>query len=122
MWLTGLGLELGMKLAGDEEGMPGQFDDFDQSAVRGETAEYVSCFLEALAIGIVEFVTMAMALAHDKGAVEPSRFGSHDQLAGLRSEPHRAAFPGHARLLVQHGDYRVWCSGVEFRRVSLGQV
>ena len=54
--------------------------------------------LEPLAIGVVELVTMAVALIDHERPVELRRLRPHDQLARLRPEPHRAALLGHLRL------------------------
>ncbi len=51
--------------------MFGQFDDLDQLAVGSEAAEGKFRFFETLAISVVEFVAMAMALVDDKSAIEP---------------------------------------------------
>ena len=62
--LVRFAVKLRMKLAGDEEGMFGQFDDLHQFPVRREPAQDEAGFLESFAIRIVEFVAMAMALLH----------------------------------------------------------
>src|SRR5436190_14911501 len=54
--LVGFAVDLGMKLARDKKGMLGQFDDFDQLAVRCEAAENEVLLFEPLAVRIVEFI------------------------------------------------------------------
>src|SRR5690348_7346947 len=67
--LVRFALEFGMELAGDKKRMLRDFDHLDQFAVGREAAEGEAGFFEAFAIGVVEFVTMAMAFFHDKRAV-----------------------------------------------------
>ena len=110
-----------MKLAGDEKRVLGQLDDLHQLAVGCVAAENEIRFLEALAIRIVELVSVTVALVDYKGAVQARRFGGHHQLARLGAEAHRAAFLGHSGLLVQHGDDRVRCVGVKLSRVGFGE-
>src|SRR5437667_8360279 len=107
MRLMGFAVKLGMKLAGNEEGMFGQFDYFDQFAIRRQSAEHKVGFLKSFPVRIIEFVAMPMALIDDKGAIATGSFCIHDQLAGLRTETHRAAFFDHPFLLIQHGNDRM---------------
>jgi hypothetical protein len=83
MGLVRFALELGMKLAGDEEGVFRVFNDLDQFSIRCVTAENKTGFLESLTISVVELVTVAMTLVHHKGAVKPGGFRADYQLAGL---------------------------------------
>ena len=62
-------LELGMKLARDEKGMLGMFDDFHQLSIRCLTAEDKARFLEEFPVSVVEFKAVAMPLLHDEGAI-----------------------------------------------------
>src|SRR6266853_629867 len=107
MRLMGLAVEFWMELAGDEEWMLWQFDNFDQFAIGSVAAETEAGFFELFAVGIVEFVTMTVAFVHNESAIETSGFSADDKLAWLRAEAHRAAFLGNAGLLVEHGDDRV---------------
>ena len=52
--------------------------------------------LEFLAVGVVEFVAVAVAFVDDERAVKLRRLRADHQLAGLRAQPHRAAFLGDA--------------------------
>src|SRR5437879_418741 len=92
MRLVRFAVKFGMELAADKKRMFGQFDDFHQLAIGSKTAEDKTRFLELFTIRIIEFVAVAMALVYYEGAVEPLGPGSHDQLARLPAEPHRAAF------------------------------
>src|SRR2546425_7679307 len=89
--LVRLAEELGVKLAGQEEGMILQLDHLDQLAVGRRAAENHALALELLAVGIVEFVAMAMALVYNERAVDLLRLRAHHQLARLRAQAHRAA-------------------------------
>ena len=96
--LVRLAAELGMKLARDEERMLRQLDDLHQPPVGRLAAEAKIRLLETLAVGIVEFVAMPVALIDHERPIELRRLGPHGQLARLRPEPHRAAFLRHLRL------------------------
>ena len=66
MRLVRLALEFRMKLARDKKWMVFQFDDLDEFAVGRIAAENKSGFLEFFAVGVVEFVAMAMAFVNDE--------------------------------------------------------
>ena len=53
--------EFGVVLAGSEERMPFQFDQLHQASIRGRAAHHISGFQEKIAIGVVEFVAVAVA-------------------------------------------------------------
>src|ERR1044071_1448373 len=105
--LVWFAVEFGVELAGDEERMLGQFNDLDQLAVGGKSAKDKVRLFEPLAIGIVEFVTMPVALVDDKGAIKPGGFCADHQLAGLGAQQHSAAFFGYPGLFVQHRNHRM---------------
>ena len=107
-------VEFGMELAGDEEGVFGYFDDFDQFAIGSITAEAEASLLELFAVGVIEFVAMAVAFVHDESAVEASGFCADDELAGLRAEAHGAALFCDSGLLVEHCDDGVRRIGIKF--------
>ena len=77
MRLMGFAVEFGMELTGDEEGVLWYLDDLDQFAIGSMTAETETCLFEFVAIGVVEFVAVAVALIDNKRAVQPRRFGSN---------------------------------------------
>ena len=64
---------------------------------------------------------MAMALIDHESAVKTRRFSADHQLAGLRAQPHRAAFFRHLRLFVQHGNHRMRSVGIELGRMGVGE-
>jgi len=77
MWAVGLALEFGVKLAGHEEGVTLELNQFDQRVDRGETAEEeISLFLEELAIFVVKDVAIAMALGYLLLSVNGAGFGA----------------------------------------------
>ena len=114
MRLVGFAVEFGMELARDEERMFCQFDDLDEFAVGRKAAEAEAGFFKFLAVGIIEFVAMAMAFVDDESAIETGGFGADDKLAGLSAQAHGAAFFSDAGLLVEHRDDRVRRVGIEF--------
>lgn len=56
------GFELRMKLNADKPWMRFELDDFNQAIIRGNTAHDHAVLFEQRAIGVIEFVAMAMAL------------------------------------------------------------
>ena len=67
--LVGAALELGVGLAGDEEGMVGQLDHLHQALVGGEARNHETAFHKRVAIGVVHLVAVAVALVDDGLAV-----------------------------------------------------
>src|SRR5690348_7757179 len=90
MRLVGFALKFRVKLAGDEEGVIGQLDDFHQLAVWREAAEHKLGLLKALTVGVIKLVPVSVAFLDHKSAVQPGGFGAHDQLAGLGAKAHGA--------------------------------
>jgi len=80
-----------MKLARDKKRVILQLDNLDQFSVWRISAEYKATFFESSAIGVVEFVTMAMALINQECAIEMIGPSPHHELARLGTETHRAA-------------------------------
>src|SRR5258708_3454172 len=89
--LVRLAVEFRVELAGDKEGMLGQFNDLDQLAVGRKSAKDEIRFLEALFIGVVKFISMPVPFIHNKGPIKPCCLCPDDQLTGLRPESHGAA-------------------------------
>ena len=115
-------VKLRMELAGDEERVPRQLDDFYQLTIRSEAAKHVIGFLKPFPVSIIKFVPMAMTFADDKGSIKSRRFRADYQLARLRSQAHRASLFRDASLSIEHRDDRVRCPGIELRGVRLGQL
>ena len=55
------GLELGMILYADVEGPVGELDGLDQSAVGREAREGQACFLQHIAVIVIELIAMTVA-------------------------------------------------------------
>ena len=66
MRLVRLALKFRMELARHEKRMVFQFDDLDEFAVGRIAAENEPGFLKFFAVGVVEFVAMAMAFVDDE--------------------------------------------------------
>src|SRR6476659_636360 len=101
MRLVRFAVEFRMELAGNEKRMFCQLYNLHQLPIRRKSTEDQARFLEFLAICVVKFVTMSMALVDNKCAVKPRSLRTHDKLARLRAQAHRAAFFGDALLLIQ---------------------
>src|ERR1043166_9518870 len=119
MRLVRFALELGMKLAGDEERMILEFDDLDQFSVRRSAAKDKSGLFEGGAIGVIEFVAMTMPFVDEEGAVKVGGARADHQLARLRAEAHGAAFLGDFLLLIQEVNHRVRRLRIEFGGVRI---
>ena len=78
-----LTLELGVELDGQEEGVGGEFEDFDQASVGAQSGESHSVGFVLFSVEVVEFVAMPMALADRIGLVGITGDRIGDQLAGL---------------------------------------
>src|ERR1700691_2172782 len=81
--LVRLAVKFWMKLAADVKGVFGQVHDFDQLAVDGIAAENNISLRKAIAVGVIEFVTVAVTLIDDKSAVQLRGARADDELAGL---------------------------------------
>jgi hypothetical protein len=57
-----LGLELGVELDAHEEGVVGQLDDLDQAELGVDAARHQAAGDQAVAVGVVELVAVAVAL------------------------------------------------------------
>ena len=111
MGLSRPGEEFGVVLAGGEERMPFQFDQLHQASIRGRAAHHISGFQEKIAIGVVEFVAVAVAFIDHLVSVEPLGEGSRRNPAGVDPQAHRAAQVNHVLLFrqqVNHGMGRVF--------------
>ena len=104
MGVSGAALELGVGLAGDEEGMVGQLDHLHQALVGGEARNHETPFHKGVAIGVVHLVAVAVALVDDGLAVGRCRAGAGHHLAGIGPEAHGAALVFHVLLLGHEVD------------------
>src|ERR1700730_15407598 len=114
------GAKLRVELRGDEPGMVTQLDYLDQAVIRRGSAEDHARFPHRLAIRIVELETMPVPLVDDRLPVRLGRQRSGLQLAGIETEPHRAALVGDVALLGQEVDDRMAGEGIELRAVGVG--
>ena len=102
--LDGFAAELGVGLRGYEIGVIFQLNEFHEVAVGRCAAEDEIFGLELFAVGVVEFVSVAMAFADVLGVIKFGDFAFGRQFARLRAEAHGAAHFGHVLLLVEQSD------------------
>src|SRR3954468_5161394 len=81
-----------------------QLDHLDERAVWRQTAQVESVLDELVAILVVHFITVPMALAHLRDSVNRRRLGARAELARVRAEAHGAAHVGDV-LLIFHQRY-----------------
>ena len=84
-------LELGVKLHADIEIVPGDFDGFDDVIIRRGAADDQPGVDETCAEIVVEFIAMTVALRNVCLAVATVHLCARHDLAGVRTEPERAA-------------------------------
>src|SRR5574343_579796 len=88
------GQELRMRLAGQEPRMRRNLDHLDQQAVHRLRRDGHAGLLHRIAVGVVEFVAVAMAFGHHILAVELVRQRARLQAAFLQAQAHGAAQVG----------------------------
>ena len=76
MGLARQGAELRVELAGGEVGVVLELDQFDQATIRGSAADLVARFEKQVAVGVVEFVAVAVL------RLSPLGFGLKTQSVG----------------------------------------
>src|SRR6185437_13432087 len=76
-------LKLGVKLAADEPGMRRQLDDLDELTVGRQAAQLHAVLHEQVAVGIRDFISVAVPLAHFRLAVDLRGAGTASQPAGV---------------------------------------
>src|SRR5271157_100034 len=121
MRLQWSGFELGVKLAAEEKGMAGEFDDFDIGRVGGGAADAQAGAGEQRFVLAIEFVAMAVALADFCRAVGPGCQRTLLQNAAPRAQPHGPAHLFHAQQFAQLVDDAVLAGGVELARIGVLQ-
>jgi len=84
-------LELRMILYADEEGMVIQFNRFNQPTVRRYPADNEPRVLQLLSVGVVKFVTVAMALRNRIFAVAFFHHRSRHNVARICAKSERTA-------------------------------
>src|SRR5208337_210770 len=121
MRLQRLRLKLRMKLAADEVRVIGQLDHLDISSVRCGPGNPQARSRERVFVFAVEFITVPVALADLKLAIDPVRQGSRLDFARPRAQPHGAAQLFHATQLAQLIDHAMRRGGIELAGIGFGQ-
>ena len=88
---VGAALELGMELHADEEALAGDFHGLHQPPVGGEAGEGEAGGLQRVAVGVVELIAVAVALADLQRIVAMGDGRAPFQPAGITAQPQRAA-------------------------------
>src|SRR5690606_18532331 len=85
--------QLGVRLRRDVVRMhvARKLDELDEVAVRRQAGEDETRFGELLAVRVVDLVTVAVALVHQRRAVHLLRHGSLGQVRRVQAQAHRAA-------------------------------
>jgi hypothetical protein len=76
MGFAGAGEEFRVVLAGEEEGMAFEFNQFHQAAVGGDAADLIAGFKEEVAVGVIEFIAMAVAFVDHLFPIERLALGA----------------------------------------------
>ena len=106
----GAGLELGMKLRGDEEGVALQLDRLDEALVRRGAGHRQASALEALAQQVVDLIAVSVALVDDRLTIDLTRSRARVKLDRVSAEAHRPTEIGYLLLLgqqIDHGEGRL---------------
>lgn len=103
------GFEFRVGLGCDEPRMGIQFDHFNNSAVRGNTAEAHTVFDQFLAIVVINFIAVTMALFNFTGAVELVGFGIRVENTFVSAESQSAAQISDSVLIRHNMDKRMGC-------------
>ncbi len=119
--LQRLGFELGVELAGEEEGVGGDLDDLDVGGVGGGSGEAEACAGEDGFVLAVELVAMAVAFGDFGCAVGTGGERAGFEMAGPGAEAHGAAHLLDAGELAEFIDDAVGSGGVELAGVGAGE-
>lgn len=92
------GLQLRVRLRADEPGMLRQLDHLYDAAVRGLTGQKHAVLLKNLAVIVVDFIAVTMALVDDFLAVELIGLRGFIQYTGIGAKTQGAADIGDAVL------------------------
>lgn len=85
----GFALELGLELAGHEEGVIFEFDQLDQRVVRGAAADdEVPLFLEEVEVFAIKDIAIAVAFRDLILSVNGVSFGAALDFAGVGAQVH----------------------------------
>lgn len=119
MRAIGAGLELGMGLGRDEEGVGRNFDHLDDMAIRGEADGLESLVGQGLAIVVVDFIAVTMALIDFLRSIEAIGLGRGIKDAGIGAKAHRSAEVGDIALVGHEMDDRMHRRRIEFRGIDI---
>src|ERR1700722_4362786 len=104
MTIKGARLQLGMELAAEKPRMPFQLHYLNQAVVGRDTGRNESDFFELIAIRVVNFPSMPMALRDFRLAIKRRRNRARREHRRIRAETHRAAFVRNVLLRIHYMD------------------
>ena len=122
MGLEGLGLEFGVELHREEEGVVLQLDDLDQVAAGVDARDEQAGALELADVGVVHLVAVAVAFADAFGLVGLGGLRAGGEGALVAAESHGRALVDDLLLLLHHVDHRMGGVGVELGGVGALQL
>ena len=99
MRAVGAGLEFGMELHADVEAVFGNLYSLNDMSVRGHSAYAKSRRGEHIAVVVVEFVTVAVALGNVRGLIAFLHLRAGDYSARVCAEAHGSALGNLVRLI-----------------------
>src|SRR5580704_4109961 len=114
-----LRFEFRMKLAANEPGVIGHFDNLDIHVIGRPARDPEAGARERLLILAIKFVAMAMALGDFERAVSLMRKRPGLEFARPRPKPHRAAHLVHAEQFAQFVNHAIRGRGIELRAVRI---
>src|SRR5690606_2429541 len=77
---------------------------------------------EAIAVVVVEFITMPVTFGNLLSSVSPGRFGGSLQYAGISPQSHGASFISHGFLGLHDVNHQLLAAFVKFLAVGLLQI
>src|SRR6476469_6320761 len=110
-----------MKLSRDEPGMIPKLDNFYQSSIGRKPAQNEPLVCQCLAVRIVKFIPVTMALSYLHYAVCFVCQASLRDSAGIGTKPHGPAFLTHRTLIRHEVDDGMRRLRIEFRAIGLFQ-
>ena len=113
------GLEFRMELAAQEPGMfaLGQFHDFHQTVIRGNTAQHQPVLRQHVPVFIIEFVTVAVTFIYKRLAISLIRQGIGINFAGIQAQPHGTALVLYIHLIRHQVDN---CRNIRLKLAAVG--
>ena len=108
-----LGAEFRVELTGHIPRMAGNLDEFDQISLGVDPADPQPCFLQGGPMGVVELVTVTVALPDLRSPIGLLSEGTGSQLAGVISQPHGGTLVSIDVLAREEGNHRLRCGWVK---------